>query len=64
VVMQLVVDDGVPSRGHRVNTLSPAFRVMGVACATHPGMREVCVIELAAGFEEGAGSDPGLWRQP
>jgi uncharacterized protein YkwD len=64
VVRQLIVDDGVPSRGHRVSTLKPVYRVVGVACAPHPVMQQVCVIEMAAGFEEGAGSAPDVWRQP
>ena len=64
VVMQLIVDDGVPSRGHRVTTLNPVFRAVGVACAPHPAMRPVCVVELAAAFEEKDGNDPNRWRQP
>jgi len=53
VVRQLIVDDGVADRGHRVNLLRPAFRVAGVACGSHRSMRMVCVIDLASTFEDG-----------
>lgn len=51
VVRQLLVDDGVPDRGHRVNLLRSEFRLAGVACTTHKTMRSVCVIELASSFD-------------
>ncbi|HWI41917.1 MAG TPA: CAP domain-containing protein [Verrucomicrobiae bacterium] len=51
VVMALIVDDGVPGRGHRRNIFSPAFRKAGAACAPHPGFRTVCVIDFAGAFE-------------
>lgn len=50
VVINLVIDDGVPSRGHRKNMLEPAYRVVGVACERHPQYRVVCAQELAEGF--------------
>jgi uncharacterized protein YkwD len=52
VVMRLVVDDGVPSRGHRHNTLNPALRVVGVACGGHPEWGQVCVVDLAGAYVE------------
>jgi uncharacterized protein YkwD len=53
VVRQLVVDDGVPDRGHRINLLRPEFRVAGVACGRHRSMRFLCVIDLATTFQDG-----------
>jgi len=52
VVIQLIVDDGVPGRGHRVNIFSPDFRLAGVACGPHPTIRTVCVINFAGGTVE------------
>jgi uncharacterized protein YkwD len=52
VVLQLIVDDGVPGRGHRTNIFSPDFRLAGVACGPHPTLRTVCVIDFAGGALE------------
>lgn len=49
VVLRLIVDDGVPGRGHRANIFSPDFRLAGVACGPHPALRTVCVIDFAGG---------------
>jgi len=50
VVLQLVVDDGVPSRGHRKNILDPSFRRAGAACGDHSQFRGMCVIDFATEF--------------
>jgi len=52
VVVQLLIDDGVPGRGHRKNVLSSRFRVVGVGCGRHARFRTVCVIDFAAGYRE------------
>ena len=47
VVRQLIVDSGVPDRGHRANIFNPAFRAVGIGCGPHPAYREMCVIDFA-----------------
>jgi hypothetical protein len=43
VVDQLLIDDGVPGRGHRHSLLRPAHRYAGIACGRHPVHRTMCV---------------------
>lgn len=46
VVEQLIVDRGVPGRGHRRNIFGPSFRSAGVGCGPHRTYGAMCVIEF------------------
>ena len=50
IVCGLLIDDGVPDRGHRINTLQKDFTQTAASCGPHPGFRVVCVITFAVGF--------------
>ena len=47
VIDQLLIDDGVPGRGHRFSLLRAERRYAGVACGRHPVHRTMCVIVMA-----------------
>ncbi|MFT6350123.1 MAG: hypothetical protein ACJAYB_003164 [Psychromonas sp.] len=51
VVVQLLIDDGVKSRGHRTNILKNDYTIVGVACDKHPSYLIVCVMDFAGGIE-------------
>ena len=53
VVIQLLVDDGVPSRGHRHNLFNPDLHQAGVGTAPHRHYKVVTVIDYANGFALG-----------
>ena len=50
VVVDLIVDDGVPNRGHRTNIFDPSARVVGIACARHATYGSVCVIDQVGSY--------------
>jgi uncharacterized protein YkwD len=51
VVMQLIIDDGVPDRGHRKNIFNTKYRRIGIANAKHPKYRTVSVHVFAGDFK-------------
>jgi uncharacterized protein YkwD len=52
MVTLLLVDDGVPDRGHRKKMLSGQYTQVGIACGAHKVYRHMCVIDFAEKFEE------------
>lgn len=47
VIHQLLIDDGVPGRGHRFSLLRKDHLYAGVACGRHAVYRTMCVILMA-----------------
>jgi len=48
VVRQMIIDDGVPDRGHRKLLFDKNFRFAGIGCAPHARMEYICVVDLSA----------------
>jgi uncharacterized protein YkwD len=52
IVMQLIVDDGVPDRGHRRNIYNDQYKTVGVCIGSHEKYGTMCVMDFAGGFTE------------
>ena len=52
IVVQLLVDDGVSSRGHRRNILENQFAYIGVAVGHHKTFTTMCVMDFATAYFE------------
>jgi uncharacterized protein YkwD len=47
VVRQLIIDDGVAGRGHRMTLFDPNLQSAGAGCGPHAIYRYMCVIDFA-----------------
>jgi hypothetical protein len=63
VVDQLLIDDGVPDRGHRFSLLRSTHRFAGVACGRHPVHRTMCVT-LMSQTRDGSPPPPPQRKAP
>jgi len=54
MVLDLIVDDGVPSRGHRKGVLNPRFNMVGVHYGPHITFGRVAAMELATDYQDDA----------
>jgi hypothetical protein len=52
VVIQLLIDDGVPDRGHRNNMLDGDWSTEGIACGPHRRYGQMCVMDFAVRYAE------------
>jgi uncharacterized protein YkwD len=52
IVLQLIIDDGVRSRGHRHNIFNPKFALAGVGYGPHARYGTVCTTDFAGAFAE------------
>ena len=53
-VVQLIIDDGVPSRGHRKNIFTEGFKYLGIAEGPHPKFGSMQVQTFAGGYVDKA----------
>jgi uncharacterized protein YkwD len=49
IIISLIVDDGVPNRGHRQNIFNPSLKIIGVGLADHTEYEKCTVLNYAGG---------------
>jgi uncharacterized protein YkwD len=52
IVMQLIIDDGVPDRSHRLNIFNENYTLVGVSCGPHHSFGSICVMNFAESYKE------------
>jgi uncharacterized protein YkwD len=56
VIIALIIDDGVPTRGHRRNIFDPNYKITGISVSDPLSFGSKCVIDYVGGFKEKAPS--------
>lgn len=56
-VIALVIDDGVPSRGHRNNIFNEKLKYLGAGIASHTAYGQCVVVDYAGGITAHEGED-------
>lgn len=54
IIISLIIDDGVPNRGHRRNIFDPTYHVTGISVSEPLTFGSKCVIDYVGGFKEKA----------
>lgn len=54
IILALIIDDGVHSRGHRRNIFNPSYNLAGAAYGPHARFGSMCDIDFAGAFVERA----------
>jgi uncharacterized protein YkwD len=54
VILALMIDDNVPSRGHRTNIMNPNFKVCGVFTGQHKTWQTAAVMDFAGSYTLGS----------
>jgi uncharacterized protein YkwD len=52
IVMQLIIDDGIPNRSHRKNIFKSSYTLVGVSCGPHHSFGSICVMDFAGSYTE------------
>lgn len=52
VVLELIIDEGVPGKGRRLNVLNSNYNICGIACGKHKTYKNICIINFAGGYIE------------
>ena len=64
IIVSLLVDDGTPDRGHRLNIMNPDFKIVGVGFGSHADSEHMCTINFASGVKEKVGGRQSPAKQP
>lgn len=60
IVIDFLVDDGIPERGHRLAILSPNVKYIGIAAAKHKEYLHCCVISYVGSLRDKGSEAPSV----